>query len=43
MSGWLGRVPGWVTASRAALAVGLALVLAACSSSEPLTFEKALA
>ena len=43
MSGWLGRLPGGATTSRAALAIGLAVVLAACSSSEPLTFEKALA
>ena len=37
------RLRGWGPASRAAFAVGLAFVLAACSSSEPLTFEKALA
>ena len=43
MSDWLACWPRGVTASRAALAVVLALVLAACSSSEPQTFEKALA
>jgi len=43
MSGWLRRSAAWATASRAALALCLALVLGACSSSEPQTFEKALA
>jgi len=43
MSGTLRRSAAWATASRAALALGLALVLGACSSSEPQTFEKALA
>jgi PBP1b-binding outer membrane lipoprotein LpoB len=43
MSARLGRMPGWATLSRRLLAVGVALVLVACSSSEPQTFEKALA
>ena len=43
MSGCARAAPRCAPASRAALALGLALVLGACSSSEPQTFEKALA
>ena len=43
MSGVFAPFAARASAARAALVVGLALLLAACSSSEPQTFEKALA
>jgi len=43
MSGWLSRSAACVTGARAALALAVAIALGACSSSEPQTFEKALA
>ena len=43
MNGLLDRLPRWAMTSRAALVLASAVALASCSSSEPQTFEKALA